>query len=53
MVPGLIRRYLRGTQEPGANICEIPHLAKNERDIGHPAESSHDAHHGLVALSIS
>jgi hypothetical protein len=32
MVPGLVRRCLRETQEPEANICGIPHLAKNERD---------------------
>jgi hypothetical protein len=42
MVPGLIGVVTR--EDPGAGICGIPHLAKNERDVGHP---------GLVALSSS
>jgi hypothetical protein len=36
MAPGLSGLCLREIQELGVNSCEIPHLAKNERDVGHP-----------------
>jgi hypothetical protein len=34
--------FLAGRERPAGKACGIPHLAKNERDVGHPATGGGD-----------